>query len=283
MNTQEPVAWFRDAKTKEKWYVPCDIDTTVGQLRMACERHPRYDTSPDRSPGFLTLSFNGELLADDSLSLSDLRYPEYTAAALVRSCIEVAVLPVKDFRLTFQTHGISCTIPCHQRVKASALKMRLGLRFEVSPRAIRLCQRGSALDDRTLLDLLPSQELSFSIEGHTRLSVVSAPRPASFFVESGATVLDFVSLIQAKLFGQNAGDGIRQISVLHGGQPLPDSAVIQEIFPSGAASIALVPGDSLSPDLLTLSFHFPSGPPCSLSLPSDSRMGFARTMISRLR
>jgi hypothetical protein len=278
------VLWVRDPKTKQKWFMSRDLYPTVALLREACESDPRYHSCPDRTPGFLTLFFGHTKLSVDSALFGDLSYPEYSPRQFFRRLyIDITKSPVKGFHLTSPAHDISFTYSCHARTLVRGLKSRLALDCDVSPRAIRLCHGNLDLANAVKLHRLPSHSLTFSIAGYTRLLVTNGADCQPFFIESSRTVSDFVSFIQAKRFAENPAHRLQEISVLDGERPLPDAAVIRDIFPSERGSVTLKFTRSFSPALVTLSFRFPSGPPYNLSLPSDSRMGFARAIISRVR
>jgi hypothetical protein len=128
------VVWLRDQKRNDRWCVDRKTVLTVEQLRIFCERDWRYAEFPDRSPGFLQLSFKGKPFSNDAITLDQLNYPDYdNSIGLFVRYIEISPIETKLFHITCPEKGILFDIPCHARVLVWDLKLRLSSKFGVSP------------------------------------------------------------------------------------------------------------------------------------------------------
>jgi hypothetical protein len=269
------VVWLRDQETNERWWVEKKKVSTVERLRFFCEHNRRYSGNPDRSPGFLRLLFKKKPLLDDYVSLDQLGYPEYhdNSSWFVHH-IEISPLETKTFHITCPKKNISLDIPCHARVLVWDLRGRVSAKYGVSPRVLKLSHEGGELNGDVELHSLPTQNLRLAIEEHCFLSVKSESFCGEFLIWSKSQVLDFISLIQAKLLEEKGENAIRDISVFFEGQCLPEDSLIGDIFPNGRGSVSIEFRGELPPDRIPLCFRFPSGPVYNISLPSHSRIPF---------
>jgi hypothetical protein len=273
------VIWVRDKESKTPWHIPRKLVITVGTLRLACGLNPRYRDHRDKSLGFIQLFFKSKILADDSVLIDDIDYPDQTAESTFRvQYVEVDVNPVATFEIS--CNFISIQIACHAAVTVARLKSRLAGRFGVPGRDLRFDDHKFAIEDTTMVHSLPTRHLRVRLDRYCCLSIAGKDFTEARVFPATGTVLELIAALQMQLIERRHAKAMCDLVLSKNGVVLDANVKIGDVFPEGMGNVSLGYGPAWPLDQMTVSFRLPAGPVYSLALPSSAPMALVKRMIA---